>query len=160
VALPIWLVVVLGLALVAVLAVTLSDRDVLSAGLSPSLPTLTSGGEGEEQTPVFGGDAAAVGRAAGRAADRIEDSEGVGNGVYRAWVEMTRHLDVEHPESSTPSEFAAAAAEAGLDGDDVEELTWLFEEVRYGGREATADRESRAVEALRRIESAYAGDAQ
>ena len=100
----------------------------------------------------------AIGRAAGRAADRIEDSVDVKNEVYRAWHEMTDHLDVDSPESSTPGEFADAAVDAGMTGDDVAELTTLFEEVRYGGRDPTEDREERAVDALRRIETAYAGD--
>ena len=99
-----------------------------------------------------------IGRAAGRAADRIEDSEEFENEVYRAWREMTDALPVDRPASSTPGEFAAAARDVGVDNDDVAELTELFEAVRYGGREATGDREERAVAALRRIEAAYGGD--
>lgn len=101
-------------------------------------------------------DVAAVGRAAGDAADRIEGDADVENGVYRAWVEMTDHLDVDNPRSSTPAEFATAAVEAGMVSDDVDELTRLFEEVRYGGEDVTSEREQRAVSALRRIEAAYA----
>lgn len=101
-------------------------------------------------------DVAAVGRAAGDAADRIERDADVENEVYRAWVEMTGHLDVANPRSSTPAEFATAAVEAGMASDDVDELTRLFEEVRYGGEDVTSEREQRAVAALRRIEAAYA----
>jgi hypothetical protein len=100
----------------------------------------------------------AVGRAAGRAADRIETSSEFENEVYRAWAEMTTHLNVDRPESSTPGEFAAAAVDAGMDRDDVEELTDLFTEVRYGGAAVTDDRERQAVAVLRRIEATYAGD--
>ena len=103
-------------------------------------------------------DLRAVGQAAGEAADRIESSTDVDNEVYRAWREMTDHLDVSNPQSSTPAEFAAAAVDAGLDREDVEELTSLFEAVRYGGESATDERERRAIEALRRIEREYAGD--
>lgn len=103
-------------------------------------------------------DVAAVGRVAGEAAERIEGEEAFGNEVYRAWAEMTEHLAVEHPESSTPAEFAAAAVDAGMAPEDVRELTDLFEEVRYGDREVTAERERRAVDALRRIEESYAGE--
>lgn len=99
---------------------------------------------------------AAVGRAAGRAADRIETSDDIGNEVYRAWVEMTELLDVAAPESTTPGQFAAAAVEAGLDRGDVNELTRLFEDVRYGGRPVTPIEEHRAIAVLRRIESGYA----
>ena len=101
---------------------------------------------------------AAIGAAAGAAADRIEAEADVDNEIYRAWVEMTRHLEVANPDASTPAEFAAAAVDAGMDREDVEELTGLFEVVRYGGATPTEERERRAVEALRRIESEYASD--
>jgi hypothetical protein len=107
----------------------------------------------EEPTPP---DVAALGRAAGAAADRIEDDADVDNEVYRAWAAMTRHLDVPNPRTSTPAEFAAAAVDAGMTREDVTELTDLFETVRYGGEAPTEDREARAVAALRRIEAAYA----
>ncbi|MFC7044839.1 DUF4129 domain-containing protein [Halobacteriaceae archaeon GCM10025711] len=100
----------------------------------------------------------AIGEAAGAAADRIEGDADVENEVYRAWREMTRHLDVPNPAASTPGEFAAAATDAGMASADVSELTDLFEAVRYGGVEPTADREERAVAALRRIEAAYGED--
>ncbi|KTG10604.1 hypothetical protein AUR64_08015 [Haloprofundus marisrubri] len=100
-------------------------------------------------------DVAALGEAAGRAADRIEANADTDNEVYRAWTEMTGLLDVERPQTSTPAEFAAAAEDAGMAREDVRELTDLFEQVRYGDSEVTADREERAVSALRRIESTY-----
>ncbi|WP_273838575.1 DUF4129 domain-containing protein [Halococcus sp. PRR34] len=102
--------------------------------------------------------AASVGRAAGRAADRIDEEGEATNEVYRAWEEMTDHLDVANPGSSTPREFARAATDAGMTRSDVDELTDLFRTVRYGGRRITDDRESRAVTALRRIEHEYAED--
>jgi hypothetical protein len=99
---------------------------------------------------------AAVGRAAGDAAERIESGSGdIENEVIRAWAEMTDHLDVPNRQSATPAAFAASAVDAGMARDDVVELTTLFEEVRYGGAEATAERERRAVDALRNIESTY-----
>jgi hypothetical protein len=100
-------------------------------------------------------DVAAVGRVAGRAADRIESSDGFDNEVYRAWDEMTRHLDVPNPTSSTPAEFARAAIDAGMAREDVDALTEVFEVVRYGAADATERREREAVAALRRIERAY-----
>jgi|AntDeeMinimDraft_4_1070355.scaffolds.fasta_scaffold00898_8 hypothetical protein len=96
--------------------------------------------------------------AAGRAADRIERTDDVDNEIYRAWVEMTEYLEVDHPETSTPGEFAAAAVDAGIDREDVVELTGLFERVRYGSEAATADREARALDALRRIDDQYGGE--
>lgn len=97
-----------------------------------------------------------VGQAAGRAADRLEDDGGdVENTVYRAWREMTDALAVDQPETTTPEEFADIAFDSGMDPDDVRELTWLFEEVRYGDEPVTEDREQRAQRALRRIEDTY-----
>lgn len=104
--------------------------------------------------------AAAIGRAAGRAADRIERDAPADNAVYRAWREMAGHLEVADPATSTPAEFADAAVEAGMAPGDVDELTALFEDVRYGGRDPTEDREERAVDALRRIEAEYAGGSE
>jgi hypothetical protein len=96
----------------------------------------------------------AVGEAAGRAADRIDESGDVDNAVFRAWREMTDPLDLPR-ETTTPGEFAAAAVDAGMGPDDVGELTRLFETTRYGGRTVDDEREERAVTALRRIERTY-----
>jgi len=98
-------------------------------------------------------------RAAGRAADRIEEGNvSVDNSVYQAWLEMTGLFDIENPDSATPLDFAEAAIAAGIDESDVRELTRLFNEVRYGDR-SPADREERAMEILRRIERTYRDDA-
>jgi len=99
----------------------------------------------------------ALGEAAGAAADRIESAESVENEVYRAWREMTAILSVSNPEATTPGEFADEAVEAGMDREDVTELTELFEEVRYGQRDP-AEREDRAITVLRRIEERYGGE--
>jgi hypothetical protein len=100
----------------------------------------------------------ALGDVAGDAADRIDENADLENEVYRAWREMTDHLDVDNPAASTPGEFAAAARDAGMDDGHVDELTDLFRAVRYGGADVTDDRERRAVDALRAIESSYGGD--
>nr|WP_303647165.1 DUF4129 domain-containing protein [Haloarchaeobius sp. FL176] len=113
--------------------------------------------EDEEEQPEPP-DSAAVAAAAGRAADRIEEQSAVDNEIYRAWVEMTDHLPVEHPETSTPREFERAAVAAGFEAATVGELTELFESVRYGSEAATAEREERAVEALRRLEDQFEGE--
>ncbi len=143
------LLVVLAVLLIAaiVLLYVASADDVVDAAIRDDEEE-----EEEDQQP----DIAAVGRVAGEAADRIETGDAFDNEVFRAWAEMTEHLAVQHPESSTPAEFAGAAVDAGMDPDDVRELTDLFEEVRYGNREVTAERERRATDALRRIEESYA----
>ncbi|WP_123537680.1 DUF4129 domain-containing protein [Halosimplex salinum] len=112
----------------------------------------------EDETIDDGPDLDQFAEAAGRAADRIEEHNAdVDNAVYRAWVEMTDLLDVDDPEMYTPGEFAETAVSLGMAEDDVSELTRLFNEVRYGGRDA-ADREDQALDILRNIESAYSGD--
>lgn len=100
---------------------------------------------------------AAVGAAAGRAADGIDADEPVSNAIYRAWGEMTTHLDLPR-ETSTPGEFATAAVEVGMAREDVDELTRLFEATRYGDEAVTERREQRALAALRRIEREYASE--
>lgn len=100
-------------------------------------------------------DTAAVGEVAGEAADRLRQESDIDNEVYRAWREMTELLDVSDPETSTPDEFAIAAVEAGMNEDDVQDLTRLFEDVRYGDVEPSAEREERAVAIFRRIETRY-----
>ncbi|RQG91184.1 DUF4129 domain-containing protein [Natrarchaeobius halalkaliphilus] len=111
---------------------------------------------GDGPSDASDSDRAEVGAAAGRAADRIESSDDFDNEVYRAWLEMTRPLEVDRPASSTPGEFATVAVDAGVRPEHVDELTSLFEEVRYGNRETTDDVESRAISVLRRIEDEYA----
>lgn len=107
--------------------------------------------EDEDEEPELDRFAAA----AGRAADNIEKRNAdVDNAVYEAWVEMTGLLDVDDPKTYSAGEFADTAVGLGMDESDVNELTRLFNEVRYGGKDAT-EREDRAVDVLRNIESAY-----
>lgn len=117
----------------------------------------------EEPTPEESDDGgiAQVGAIAGRAADRIEatgETDTIDNQVYQAYREMTDQLEVDHDESTTPREFAEAAADRGMAAGDVAALTDLFEEVRYGGFDPTANRESEAKQTLRRIEQRYADE--
>jgi len=105
-----------------------------------------------------GGSAVAVGRAAGRAADRIEAATDLDNEVFRAWREMTDHLDVSRPETQTAREFERAAVAAGMTSEDVGALTDLFERARYDDYAVDDDDEAHAVELLRRIEDRYVED--
>mgnify|MGYP000114825383 CR=1 FL=1 len=100
-----------------------------------------------------------LGEAAGRAAAGIAASNvETSNAVYAAWLEMTDALDVTDPETTTPGEFAEAAVEAGMEPEHVDELTRLFEDVRYGDAPVSPARAERAEAALSHIEAAYAGD--
>jgi hypothetical protein len=120
---------------------------------------LRGGGDDDaEEAATTGADAAALGRAAGRAAERIDADASPDNEVYRAWREMTDLLDVRDPESTTPREFESAAVEAGMAREHVRALTRLFEDVRYGGTEPSPDLERRATETFERIADRYAGE--
>ncbi|MEF8851136.1 MAG: DUF4129 domain-containing protein [Haloarculaceae archaeon] len=146
---PMLVAAVFGVALVAVAAV------LLRASGDQTVTTLDEDEEGGGEQP----DVADLAAAAGKAADRLEQHNAdVDNEVYRAWWEMTSLLNVPNPDSSTPREFARAAIDVGMDESDVDQLTTLFEEVRYGRRDPES-REERALEVLRHIESHYGADA-
>jgi len=142
---PVVVAAVFGVALVAVAA-------VLYRASGDQTVTAT---EEEPEEAVEEPDVADLAAAAGTAADRLEEHNAdVDNEVYRAWWEMTSLLDAPDPETSTPGEFARAAVDLGLAESDVNRLTTVFEEVRYGERDAES-REERAIEAFRNIEAAY-----
>lgn len=145
------------------------------AGLSIAPPTLLVGGfvavallllvavyfvpdEEEESDTLLdfeGTSDAEIANAARKAADTIEIGTDPDNDVYRAWAEMATELDVDDPNTRTPTEIAEAAREAGVDEKDIEELSALFEEVRYSTADPTPEREQRAVEVLREIEAHF-----
>jgi hypothetical protein len=132
---------------------------ILAGAIVVLMRTTDSGSPPPRTTspPMADDSAQQVGAAAGRAADHIEGAGSVENAVFRAWREMTDHLDLPR-RTTTPGEFADAAVEAGMRPDDVRELTALFEASRYGGVDPDEARERRAVDALRRIEREYAPD--
>ena len=83
----------------------------------------------------------------------VIDDVSQSNAVYSAWHEMaTRALDASE-RTATPSEVAGAAVRSGLDRDAVRTLTSLFEEVRYGDRPVTDERERKASAALDALDS-------
>ncbi|NHN42226.1 DUF4129 domain-containing protein [Halorubellus sp. JP-L1] len=143
---PVWLVAVVALVGLGALAVAVTRTPADADEPDDSTPAAVDPDEHEDVDDLRA--------AAGRAADRIERAAAVDNEIYRAWVEMTEYLDVEHPESSTPREFEAAAVDAGIEPDTVAELTALFERVRYGDQPPTEAAEARAVDALRSMETA------
>lgn len=110
----------------------------------------------EEDGPLDMEEFAAAARAA---ADRLESANAdVDNEVYRAWSQMTTLLSVDDPATSTPGEFAAAAIAGGIAPTYANELTELFEEVRYGHRDPKGEREERAIEIFRAIEQEYGSE--
>jgi len=140
--------VVVALALTVVLGV-LAVRRALRGDDAAEATT----SDDESPDPDLG----AVADAAGRAAARIErsDPDAFENEVYHAWRAMTVALGADGDATTTPAEFARTAVAAGLDREDVRELTDLFRAVRYGETEATPHLERRATDLLRRIDRTY-----
>ena len=79
------------------------------------------------------------------------DAPADANEVYRAWAAFTSRLDGS---DESPATVADRAVDAGLPEPAVADLTRTFRAVRYGGVEATPERERRAREALDRIREA------
>lgn len=75
----------------------------------------------------------------------------IDNDIYRAWYEMTTYLSIPNPATYSPAEIAAAAQNAGLNATQVDTLTTLFRNVRYGNHEITEAKEQQAIDALREI---------
>lgn len=52
--------------------------------------------------------------------------------VYSTWLTMTKEIDVNHPHSRTPKEWAQAADTSDIDPEMVDEMTAIFRARRYG----------------------------
>lgn len=72
------------------------------------------------------------------------------NDVYEAWLALAEAADAD-PARDSPATVAERAVAAGVDEGVVDDVTALFEEVRYGGRPVTSERERRAASAAERI---------
>lgn len=141
---------------VAVVVVSLVGVAYYASG-SDHAPPATGADDDDAGDPVDSGanaDLSVAAAAAGEAADRIEGGADADNEVYRAWREMAAGTALPNPDAATPREFAAAARESGMPEADVAALTSVFRTVRYGDADPTADRERRAVDALRGIQAA------
>jgi|GEM_PF-1152614 len=130
------LVVVIG-AVVLLLHTVLSDED--------SEPSASTG-------ESLAGDPESSGAFTSPSRHSLDDVD-ASNTVYRAWRELAADVPDPDRETRTPAEIASRAIENGFDRQAVRTLTDLFEEVRYGQRPATRERESRAESALDSIRS-------
>jgi hypothetical protein len=96
---------------------------------------------------------------AGAAADELISGGSLRNIVLRCYREMSKLLSeqqqVPFHEAMTAREFEQQLRRAGVQDEHVTQLSRLFEEVRYGGRESGPDEEQEALECLREIERAY-----
>lgn len=86
------------------------------------------------------------------ALEALQAGADVRNTVLRCYFEMSRILaeerGIRRQEAVTPREFEQQLKEAGLPDAQVEQLTRLFEAVRYGARVADEGQERRAVACL------------
>jgi uncharacterized membrane protein len=77
------------------------------------------------------------------------------NTVMRCYFEMARTLDeqrgIKRHTDMTPREFERRLEAAGLPGEPIRKLTWLFEEVRYGTRVPSGGEERQAISCLAAI---------
>lgn len=75
-----------------------------------------------------------------RSLNKIRNREDVGNVVIRCYLEMNRIIGEEvgltRKEAMTPREFEEHLRGRGVEREDIHTLTGLFEQVRYGGRQA------------------------
>lgn len=147
-----------GLVVVALVGLGLALAGMGRTG-SGGLPWIAGESVGEDDFGPDESDLSAIGAEAGRALARLGAVADADNEVYRTWREMTAQLGLGDPTSATPREFAAAAVKAGMAPALVEELTELFESVRYGGTEPTSDLETRARTVFGEIEARYDPDA-
>jgi Domain of unknown function (DUF4129) len=64
---------------------------------------------------------------------------------------VSRRRGLNRQEAMTPAEFAQRLERAGLPGDPVRRLTWLFETVRYGAKKSSQNEINEAVSCLTAI---------
>lgn len=118
-------------------------------------------GDGDETAATGGTDGQETGEVsdsdAGLPAEETIADVPPSNPVYSAWREMAAAVGRETDRTLTANEVAAVASENGFDDDAVRTLTGLFEEVRYGDRPVTEDRERRAKSAIESIERSGGG---
>nr|WP_317176183.1 DUF4129 domain-containing protein [Halovivax sp. KZCA124] len=143
------------LSLIGVLVAIVGYRTLVRSAHSEATTTTTSLATETESLDTPLEDVATV---AGTTADRIQRTDSFENEIYRAWKEMIQTLSVSNPQTKTSGEFADAAIRAGMDEQDVSELTQLFDRVRYGNWEPTAEDEQHAIDVLKRIEDSYHSD--
>ena len=89
----------------------------------------------------------------------LEAGENLTDTVLRCYVEMSRVLSqqrgLDRPRDMTPREFERQLAAAGLRDEHIQQLTRLFERVRYGARQPNEREERAAVACLTAIVQTY-----
>jgi hypothetical protein len=90
--------------------------------------------------------------------DTIEEGGDLGSSILTAYRDMSRVVrqtqGLERTGATTPHEFIQVLVGKGLPEQAVLDITQLFEQVRYGGKLASAYDEQRALDSLRAIAAA------
>ena len=104
-------------------------------------------------------------RLAEKALNALEDLEGGGdlrNVILLCYFEMTQavelHRGVKRSQGMTPREFEIRLVNLGIPVEPVQQLTRLFEDVRYGAKELGSKSERQARSCLTAIASACKGE--
>jgi hypothetical protein len=102
-------------------------------------------------------------QSAEEALDALRAGENLRNSVLRCYYEMSRTLaeqrGIQRGEAMTPLEFEAMLLEQGLPTHPVDQLTHLFEAVRYGDKQPGEKEENLAIDSLTAIVQACRGAA-
>lgn len=95
------------------------------------------------------------------ALSQLREGRDWGDAITDCYMRMSRVVSsergIERQASMTPHEFGLRMQQAGIPAGAVQTLTSLFEEVRYGGRQVSEQKISRATEALQAILRACGG---
>lgn len=95
------------------------------------------------------------------ALDALEAGANVKDTVMHCYFEMSRVLreqrGIQRAEAMTPREFEISLKDAGLPDREVEQLTRLFESVRYGARAPGEQEERQAITCLEAVVRACRG---
>lgn len=89
------------------------------------------------------------------ALNEIQSGLDLRNAILRCYVEMSKILQrergIQRKKWMTPREFERRLLSSGLPEEPVQNLTYLFEFVRYGGADPSKDQENLAIQCLASI---------
>ena len=89
------------------------------------------------------------------ALDDLYAGADINDTIKRCYVDMSRTLSatrgIQRHEAMTPRQFEQRLGELGLPNKEVEQLTRLFEQVRYGNKQPNPQQETQAINCLSAI---------
>jgi len=90
-----------------------------------------------------------------KALDQVKSGQDLRNTIIRSYSEMSealvQHQNIKRSEMMTPREFEKLLSQYSLPQNPIQELTHLFEEVRYGRKELGKEEEKKCIECLSAI---------